>query len=130
MEAWIERRGLTVVIHLKGKIDYHSLDPFRNQCVRYLSQDKVVFDFKDLHFVGSVGITEFVTLLVELSSRNLKGIKFVSMGNEFKRLFEAQLMGEIHFSESVDQALEDLLDNGGKSKGLGQSKMEPEIAGL
>lgn len=105
MEAWIEKSGDVVVVHLKGRVDYESVEPFRNHCARHLAQEKVVFNLNQLQFVGSVGITDFVTTITQLAAKNLNGIKFASMANEFRRIFEASEIRALEIYESTDRAL-------------------------
>ncbi|MGE0764817.1 MAG: STAS domain-containing protein [Bdellovibrionales bacterium] len=105
MEAWIERSGDVVVVHLKGRVDYESTEPFRAHCARHLSQEKVVFNLQELSFVGSIGITDFVSTVTDLANGSQAGIKFAAMGNEFRRIFEASQMMRLEIYESTDRAL-------------------------
>jgi anti-anti-sigma factor len=105
VEAWIEKEGDVVVVHLKGRVDYESVEPFRSHCVRHLSREKVVFNLSELAFVGSIGITDFVQTITQLSQANESGIKFAAVGNEFRRIFEASPMQRLEIYESTDRAL-------------------------
>ena len=105
MEAWIEREGDVVVVHLKGRVDYESAEPFRSHCVRYLAQEKVVFNLESLAFVGSIGITDFVQIMTQLAETNPVGIKFAGVGNEFRRVFEASEIRQLEIYESTNRAL-------------------------
>lgn len=105
MEAWIEREGDVVVVHLKGRVDYESTGPFRNHCVRHLSHEKVVFNLEQLTFVGSIGITDFVQTMTHLTQTNAARVKFAGVGNEFRRVFEASEMRQLEIYESTDRAL-------------------------
>lgn len=106
MEAWIERAGDVVVVHLKGRVDYESAVPFREHCVRHLTNEKVVFNLQELSFVGSIGITDFVTTVTSLANGHLSGIKFAAVGNEFRRIFEASPMQALEVYETTDRALQ------------------------
>ena len=105
MEAWIERSGDVVVVHLKGKVDYESTEPFRNHCARHLSQEKVVFNLQELSFVGSIGITDFVSTVTRLANGSQNGIKFAAVGNEFRRIFEDSEMLILEVYDTTDRAL-------------------------
>ncbi len=105
MEAWIERDGDVVVVHLKGRVDYESTEPFRSHCVRHLAQEKVVFNLEQLAFVGSIGITDFVQTMTQLAAENAVGIKFAGVGNEFRRVFEASEIRQLDIYESTNRAL-------------------------
>ncbi len=105
MEAWIEREGDVVVVHLKGRVDYESTEPFRSHCVRHLAHEKVVFNLEQLAFVGSIGITDFVQTMTRLSAENAGGIKFASVGVEFRRVFEASEIRQLEIYDSTNRAL-------------------------
>lgn len=105
MEAWIERAGDVVVVHLRGRVDYGSTEPFRDHCVKHLSKEKVIFNLKELNFVGSIGITDFVSTVTDLANLSPAGIKFASVGSEFRRIFEASEMRNLEVYESTDRAL-------------------------
>lgn len=105
MEAWIEREGDVVVVHLKGRVDYESTEPFRSHCARHLSKEKVVFNLEQLAFVGSIGITDFVSIMTQLAEANAAGIKFAGVGNEFRRIFEASDIRRLEIYESTNRAL-------------------------
>lgn len=89
MEAIMEQRGEVLIVHLKGRVDYDSADPFRETCLNHLIHHKVIFDLQDLSFVGSSGITCFIKTISELSYKNPEGIKFSRVSSEFLRIFEA-----------------------------------------
>lgn len=105
MEAWIEREGDVVVVHLKGRVDYESTEPFRSHCVRHLAKEKVVFNLEQLAFVGSIGITDFVAIITQLAEANAIGIKFAGVGNEFRRVFEASEIRRLEIYENTNRAL-------------------------
>lgn len=105
MEALIERSGDVVVVHLRGRVDYESTEPFRMHCTRHLSKERIVFNLKDLSFVGSVGITDFVTTVGQLVHGNHTNVKFANVGNEFRRIFEASNMPSLMIYETTDRAL-------------------------
>lgn len=106
MEAWIERAGDVVVVHLKGRVDYESTEPFRQHCARHLVSEKVIFNFELLNFVGSVGITDFVTTIVTLAATNANGLKFAAVGNEFRRIFEASDIKLLQIFDTTGRALQ------------------------
>lgn len=89
MKALIRQEGDVFVIHLKGKVDFDSTEPFRNTVLSHLTNQKVVFNLHELDFVGSNGITPFVETLVELSHIGESAIHFCNMSTEFQRIFEA-----------------------------------------
>lgn len=106
MEAWIERAGDVVVVHLKGRVDYESTEPFRQHCARHLAGEKVIFNLELLNFVGSIGITDFVATIATLAATNTHGIKFACVGNEFRRIFEASDIKILEIYESTGRAIQ------------------------
>ena len=74
------------VIDLKGEVDFASADPFRQTCINSLSKKNVVFNLKELNFVGSDGLNAFVHTLKELKKRS--SLKFCCVSSEFIRLFK------------------------------------------
>ena len=108
MEAWIERSGDVVVVHLKGRVDYDSFEPFRQHCVSHLLKEKVIFNLKDLAFVGSIGITDFVETMTHMSKASTGGIKFASVGSEFRRIFEASEIVNLAIYDSTVRAFQGL----------------------
>lgn len=95
MEAWLEKNGEVTVVHLRGRVDYETTAPFKEHCVRHLSNEKIVFSLKELSFVGSTGVTDFVSSVVELGLKTVNQIKLASVSNEFRRIFESH--DEIRF---------------------------------
>ncbi len=89
MEAKFAKRGQVLIVELKGKLDFEMQAPFRRTCLEKLLSEKVVFDLRDLNFVGSLGLTDFVSTLEDMRKNSQPGIKFCGVGVEFRRLFEA-----------------------------------------
>ena len=68
--------------------------------------EKVVFDLRHLAFVGSLGLTDFVTTLESMTQKSDVGIRFCGLSSEFRRLFEAsETLGQ-EFFETQDQAIQ------------------------
>lgn len=105
MEAWIEKTGDVVVVHLRGRVDYETVTPFRNHCAKHLVKEKVVFNLAQLSFVGSIGLTDFLETVTQLSSSAPFGIKFAAVSNEFRRLFEASEIQKLEIYENTERAL-------------------------
>lgn len=89
MEAKFAMRGQIMVVELKGKLDFETQAPFRRTCLEKLLSEKVVFDLRNLNFVGSLGLTDFVSTLEDMKKNSEPGIRFCGVGTEFRRLFEA-----------------------------------------
>lgn len=87
---------------LKGFLDFEIAETFRKNCLENLSGYKVIFNLRELSFVGSSGITPFVEMLSQFSKTNVVRPKFCEMTSEFRRLF---LSSQINEYEIFDDEL-------------------------
>ena len=110
MEARIQNDGDVCVIHLKGRVDMEANENFRKTCLNQLSVNKIVFDMRELSFVGSNGITPFIETLALLSQRNSASIKISSVGCEFRRIFEASGIQNLEIYEDEGVAKRSFID--------------------
>lgn len=103
MQARMIREGEIVVVHLSGRVDVETAEPFRDVCLKRLIGCPVVFDFQALSFVGSSGIIPFLETMQQFHFKNVKGIKFSGVGSEFQKVFSATPLNvvEIHASASL-----------------------------
>ncbi len=99
MEAQIVHAHDITVVKLRGFLDYEVADNFKKDCLRNLSGFKVVFDLRDLSFVGSSGITPFVEMLCDFSKVSSNKPRFCGMTSEFKRLFLSSQISEFEMFE-------------------------------
>ena len=106
MEAKFAVRGEVLVVELNGRLDFESAVPFRRTCLEKLTSEKVVFDLRGLSFVGSLGLTDFVRTLDDLSKQSSTGVKFCGVSTEFRRLFEAGGLASHDIFESQDKAVQ------------------------
>ncbi len=104
MDAKVEDREGIFVVSLSGQMDFESADSLKAQCLRNLNQKSVIFNLRDLSFVGSSGITPFLELLQELSRSLGPKFKICSVGTEFMRLFESESSGGIEIYRDVNDA--------------------------
>lgn len=110
MEARIQNDGDVCVIHLKGRVDMEANENFRKTCLSQLSVDKIVFDMRELSFVGSNGITPFIETFALLSQRNSASIKICGVGCEFRRIFEASGIQNLEIYENEGTAKQSFVD--------------------
>lgn len=87
MQAKIKKDGDVTVVELSGKLDFETAEPFRETCQDVLLNNKVVFNLKDLNFVGSSGIGVFVNTLKEFTQKNPVPPKFCNVKSEFRKIF-------------------------------------------
>ena len=94
-----------VIIDLKGAVDFASAEPFRQTCIRELSQKNIVFNLQNLHFVGSDGLSSFMDTM-ELLQRQSR-LKFCCVSSEFKKLFaDDHMMKTMDIYENEQSATE------------------------
>lgn len=104
MEARIQNDGDVCVVHLKGRVDMEANENFRKTCLGSLAVNKIVFDMRELSFVGSNGITPFIETFALLSQRNVATIKVCGLGCEFRRIFEASGIQNLEIYENEGTA--------------------------
>ena len=110
MKAKLSKVDDVVVVNLSGRINMEYTAPFRDACLRDIAQrsDKIVFDLKDLSFVGSNGIMPFVSTLNDLAALSTKELRFCGVGAEFKKIFAASPLAEIKIFDNQDGAIASL----------------------
>lgn len=106
MEAKFAVRDEVVVVELNGRLDFETCEPFRRTCLEKLVSERVVFDLRNLNFVGSLGLTDFVTTLDDLSRQSQPGVKFCGVSSEFRRLFEANGLQSHNIFENQEKAIQ------------------------
>lgn len=104
MEAKFVQDGDILIVHLRGKVDYETVEPFRQTCLSHLTRHKVIFDLKELSFVGSIGITDLVGTLADMSQQTQSGVKFSRVGSEFRRVLQASHIKNIEIYEDPEKA--------------------------
>lgn len=106
MEAKFGVCGSVVVVELKGRLDFETSEPFRRTCLEKLVAEQVVFDLKNLNFVGSLGLKDFVETLDSMAQNSRQGVKFCGVSTEFRRLFEASGLAGQEIYESREKAIQ------------------------
>jgi anti-anti-sigma factor len=104
MEVRFTRQSDVVIVHLQGRLNLENIDPFRSNCFRHLVGEKVIFNLRELHFVGSTGIKPFVATIEELSRRNEGGIRVCEIGPEFQKILHTSNLPEQVFCDKEWQA--------------------------
>ena len=93
------------VVHLSGLLDFEMASLFQKNCLAHLGDGGVVFDFLNLEFIGSCGITAFLQALVQFDSQRTEKIKFSGVSSEFKRLIRMHSVGSCEFFETANAAV-------------------------
>ena len=89
MQAQVKQEGDVFYIHLSGKVDFDSSEPFRDTILRHVKGSRVIFNLQGLAFVGSNGITPFVETMKTLCTEAGSLVRFCNVSSEFQRIFEA-----------------------------------------
>ncbi len=100
MKAELSKQGDIAIINLHGQLDFETAEPFRRAFLDRLTSEKVVFNFQELSFVGSSGITMFFDLLKEFSTKRSVKPKFCGMGSEFRKIFAASALAELEIYDT------------------------------
>lgn len=104
MEAKVENTNGVYVVSLIGQMNFESADNLKNNCLQQFVNREVIFNLKDLNFVGSSGITPFLELLAELSRLSGSKFKLCAVCNEFMRMFEVGCVDGIEIYRDVHDA--------------------------
>ena len=104
MEAKVEFRSDVFVVNLSGQMDFESADALKAQCLKNFTEKNVIFNLRQLNFVGSSGITPFLQLLSEMQRTLGTRFKICSVSTEFMRLFDVGNVEGIEIYSNVDDA--------------------------
>ena len=86
MKTNIKQNGSILVVNVRGNLTVNDADRLKAICGDRLKKQKLLFNLKDLSFVGSSGISVFHETLSDLKKRNV--LKMCCVSSEFKRIFD------------------------------------------
>lgn len=96
MKAKIKQNAEAVILSLEGKIDYESQDDacaVINKAIQKNKTDEtpkmILVSMKDLQFVGSAGITNFVEQLKKIHENTDVTPKYIGVKSEFQKIIKA-----------------------------------------
>lgn len=101
MKTHIRKSGDTVVVSIDGKIDYETQVPLKDELMRLAKQTsnnasgtdstptKVIFNLKNLEFVGSSGISNLVQTLKDFNHRSAVKPRYCHVRSEFQKVIKA-----------------------------------------
>jgi len=103
MKTQIKKDGDTVVVSIDGKIDYETQVPLKDELQRLTRQalheadttktdavaTKVIFNLKNLEFVGSSGISNLVQTLKDFNTRSELKPRYCHVRSEFQKIIKA-----------------------------------------
>ncbi|MEE6250724.1 MAG: STAS domain-containing protein [Bdellovibrionota bacterium] len=104
MEARLRKDGDINIIHIFGHLSYEVVDRFNAVCAQLLDE-KVVFNFDGLSFVGSSGITSFFSAIENLAKRSSVRPKVCCMGLEFRKCISNLIGNSFDYYDSEFMAL-------------------------
>jgi anti-anti-sigma regulatory factor len=106
MRSTITRTGNQVIIHIEGLVDYETQDSLKDSLAKILEERRpthkipglstdqppafqVVFDFSNLEFVGSMGISNLIQILRDFGNRSGMPTRICRAKIEFQKLIRA-----------------------------------------
>ena len=93
------------VFRFNGFLNYESIARVRSVFSGKTKDDnKLVFNLSDLNFVGSIGITDFVEVIIQINLESAKGVALCGVSSEFQRIISAK-NSSIAFFHNEDQAV-------------------------
>lgn len=110
MKAQVSKVEDVVIVNLSGRINMEYTEPFREACLKDIARrsNKIIFNLKDLSFVGSNGIMPFVNTLRDLAAQQSTEVRFCQVGSEFQKIFAASPLATVQIFESQDTAIASL----------------------
>ena len=90
------------VINVQGSLSLSDVDMLKAICKKKLNRKKVLFNLKELSFVGSSGISVFYEALNSLKETN--SLKMCCVSSEFKRIFDNEGL-DFSVYQSEEEAL-------------------------
>ncbi|MDE0118641.1 MAG: STAS domain-containing protein [Bdellovibrionales bacterium] len=104
MKAFIKKsENNVVIINLKGEVDFASAEPFHQICMDKLSKKNIVFNLKNLNFVGSDGLSSFMNTIKDLNTQST--LQFCCVGSEFRRVFAQSEIKDIAIYDDEQSAV-------------------------
>lgn len=102
MKTSIREKGDIFVINVQGSLSINDADALKAICARKLKKKKILFNLKELSFVGSSGISIFYQTLNSLKKDN--SLKMCCVSSEFKRIFDNEGL-DFSMYKSEEEAL-------------------------
>ena len=99
-----------IVVNLSGRINMEYMEPFREACLKDFARrsKKIIFNLKELSFVGSNGIMPFVGAIRDLAASQETELRFCQVSSEFKKIFAVSPLANIQIFDTQDTAIASL----------------------
>jgi anti-anti-sigma factor len=112
MKTHIKKNGDTIVVNMNGQVDFETYVPLRedlsklmNETITDSAPKKIIFNFENLEFVGSSGISSFVQTLKEFNANSPTKPRYCNVKSEFRRVIKAFDEGDLfEFYDNEDRA--------------------------
>ena len=104
MIAKISWYGEVMIVSLEGNLSFETVSEFQKKAARHFSQNKVIFSLKNLDFVGSTGVKDFVDFMMELSNKNPFGLGVAEAKSEFEILLAPHTGHSLVLFKTLDMA--------------------------
>jgi anti-anti-sigma factor len=112
MKTKIQKQGDTIVVNFHGKLEFNTYLPFRDDLDKLsrsekgdITPKKIIFNFEQLEFVGSSGISSFVQTLKEFNTISSTKPRYCHVKSEFQKIIKAfDEDQEFQFYETEDRA--------------------------
>ena len=95
MKTRIKQVDDAMVVSIEGHLSYETHEPLRDHLFEIMEQarvqhpdKKIIFNFENLEFVGSSGISAFINSLKELTDEG-SSPKYCNVATEFQRVMKA-----------------------------------------
>lgn len=86
MKTNIRQNGKVLVVKVRGNLTVDDADRLKTICGDKLKKQQVLFNLRELSFVGSSGVSVFHETLSALKKRNT--LKMCCVSSEFQRVFD------------------------------------------
>lgn len=113
------------IIQLSGKIDFESIKSFRLLCTNEWIGKKILFDFENLNFVGSSGITYLIESIETLHRMGEAIIGFCRPRSEFHRIFEVGELKDVPIFQDRHTGVRMLATSNGEVAGTPTTPVNP-----
>ncbi len=112
MKTQVKKVGDSVVVQMDGRLDFEVQDPLRERLHQIMDSaqtdsvaKRVIFDFENLEFVGSSGISVFIQTLREINAQSEVKPRYCNVKSEFRRMMKVlDETDGFEFFDSVDRA--------------------------
>ena len=95
MKTSFKKSKDSILIQMKGLLSFDDSEPLKENLERIISKSykdvstrEIIFDFKELEFVGSSGISHFVHTLKKVSKDNNIKPKYYNVKSGFQKIIK------------------------------------------